>query len=82
MNLEEFRQKFPQYNEYDDGQLANALYKKHYSDKLEFGDFAQRIGYTPPEAVAPKAPLAPPSSEAFPLLRQAADVPLRLVLAQ
>ena len=78
MNLEEFRQKFPQYNEYDDTQLANALYKKHYADKLEFGEFAQRIGYTAPEAVAPKAPAPPPSSETFPLLRQVADVPLKV----
>jgi hypothetical protein len=78
MNLEEFRQKFPQYNEYDDSQLANALYKKHYANKLEFGEFAQRIGYTPPEAVAPKAPAPPPASETFPLLRQVADVPLKV----
>ena len=79
MNLEEFRQKFPQYNEYDDSQIANALYKKHYADKLEFGEFAQRIGYTPPEAVATKAPTAPPpASETFPLLRQVADVPLKV----
>lgn len=77
MNLEEFRQKFPQYNEYDDTQLANALYKKHYADKLEFGEFAQRIGYAAPEAVATKAP-APPPSETFPLLRQVADVPLKV----
>jgi len=79
MNIEEFRQKFPQYNEYDDAQLANALYKKHYSDKLEFGEFAKRIGYTLPEAIAPKAaaPVAPPD-ESFPFLRQVADVPLKL----
>ena len=78
MNLVEFRQKFPQYNEYDDTQLANALYKKHYADKLEFGEFAQRIGYTAPEAAAPKAPTPPPSSETFPFLRQVADVPLKV----
>lgn len=78
MNLEEFRQKFPQYNEYDDTQLANALYKKHYANKLEFGEFAQRIGYTPPEAVVPKAPAPPPADETFPLLRQVADVPLKV----
>ena len=78
MNLEEFRQKFPQYNEYDDTQLANALYKKHYANKLEFGEFAQRIGYTPPEAVAPKAPAPPPANETFPFLRQVADVPLKV----
>jgi hypothetical protein len=80
MNIEEFRQKFPQYNEYDDTQLANALYKKHYSDKLEFGEFAKRIGYAPPEATTPKAaaPVAPPSDEAFPFLRQVADVPLKV----
>ena len=78
MNLEEFRQKFPQYNEYDDTQLANALYKKHYANKLEFGEFAQRIGYTPPEAVAPKVAPAAPPSETFPLLRQVADVPLKV----
>lgn len=78
MNLEEFRQKFPQYNEYDDTQLANALYKKHYADKLEFGEFAQRIGYAAPETTAPKAPPAAPPSESFPLLRQVADVPLKV----
>ena len=79
MNLEEIRQKFPQYNQFDDSQLANALYKKHYANKLEFSEFAQRIGYTPPEAAAPKAPPAPPpDSEMFPFLRQVADVPLKV----
>ena len=78
MNIEEFRQKFPQYNEYDDTQLANALYKKHYADKLEFGEFAQRIGYVAPETVAPKALSVAPPSESFPLLRQVADVPLKV----
>ncbi len=32
MDIKEFRQKFPQYDDMSDQELANALYKKHYSD--------------------------------------------------
>lgn len=38
MNIKEFRQKHPEYNDIPDGELADRLYKKHYSDvpKSEF----------------------------------------------
>lgn len=77
MNLEEFRQKYPQYDNVNDDQLATALHKKFYSS-MDFGEFARQIQYTPPEAVAPKAVTPPPASETFPLLRQAADIPLKV----
>ena len=32
MNLQEFREKFPQYNDMEDRDLAEGLYKKYYSD--------------------------------------------------
>ena len=78
MNLEEFRQKFPQYNNVNDDQLATALHKKFYSG-MDFGEFSRQIQYTPSVAAAPKAaaPVAPPD-ESFPFLRQVADVPLKL----
>ena len=78
MNLEEFRQKYPQYNNVNDDQLATALHKKFYSG-MDFGEFARQIQYAPPEPIAAKAPVTPPpSSETFPLLRQVADVPLKV----
>lgn len=78
MNLEEFRQKYPQYDNVNDDQLATALHKKFYSG-MDFGEFARQIQYTPPETVAAKtAAPPPPSSETFPLLRQVADVPLKV----
>ena len=32
MNIQEFRQKYPQYNDMDDDTLANTFYEKYYSD--------------------------------------------------
>jgi hypothetical protein len=46
MNIAEIRQKFPQYEDLSDQQLAEGLHKKFYSD-LPFSDFASKIGYTP-----------------------------------
>ena len=78
MNLEEFRQKYPQYDNVNDDQLATSLHKKFYSG-MDFGEFAKQIQYTPPETKEAAAkPVAAPSSEMFPLLRQAADVPLKV----
>ncbi len=47
MNLQEIRQQYPQYDNLTDEQLATGLYKTYYADKLEFGDFAQRVEYQP-----------------------------------
>ena len=44
MNLIEIRQKYPQYNNLSDEELARGLHKKYYP-QLDFEDFAQRIGY-------------------------------------
>jgi hypothetical protein len=78
MNLEEFRQKYPQYDNVNDDQLATALHKKYYSS-MDFGEFARQIQYTAPAPAEDVAkPIAAPSSEMFPLLRQAADVPLKV----
>lgn len=45
--LEEFRKKYPAYDDIPDKELADKLYKKFYSsgeDKLEQNDFYRRIG--------------------------------------
>lgn len=42
-SIQEIRQKFPQYNDLDDGQLLDGLYSKFYSD-LERGEFEKRLG--------------------------------------
>lgn len=46
MNIAEIRQKYPQYENVSDEQLARGLHKKYYSN-LDFNDFAKRIGYQP-----------------------------------
>lgn len=43
VTIQEIRQKYPQYSDLSDDQLAGSLYKKHYSD-MDFGEFSQRIG--------------------------------------
>ncbi len=44
--LAEFRQKYPEYNDMSDEQLADGLYRKHYSD-MPRDEFNQKIGFTP-----------------------------------
>lgn len=51
----EIRNKFPQYADYDDQAFAAAVWNQHYKDKLQFEDFAKRIGYT----IIPGEPLVP-----------------------
>lgn len=46
MNFTELRNKYPQYNDMSDEDLAKSFHKKYYSD-LSFDDFAGRIGYNP-----------------------------------
>lgn len=48
MNIAEIRQKYPQYNDLSDMELAQGLHKKFYSD-MDFGDFSQKIGLNAPK---------------------------------
>lgn len=52
MNLQEFRQKYPQYNEVDNDTLVNKLHNKYYS-KVPKETFYEKIGYQPKEAESP-----------------------------
>jgi len=45
MNLAEIRQKYPQYDQIPDGDLATRLHQKFYP-QLSFEDFSSRIGYS------------------------------------
>ena len=47
MNLQEFRQQYPQYDDMSDEALTKGLHKKFYSD-MPFEDFAGRVGLTQP----------------------------------
>ena len=49
MNIAEIRNKYPQYNDLSDEQLAKGLYAKFYSD-MPFDDFSRRIGLSRSEA--------------------------------
>lgn len=44
MNLKEIREKYPQYNDKSDEELANALHKKYYSE-MPVEDFYAKINY-------------------------------------
>lgn len=59
--IAEVRQKFPQYSDLSDEQLAQGLHKKYYSD-LPYEDFAQRVGLQqePQQPTQPQAPAAEP----------------------
>ncbi len=45
MNLKEIRQKYPQYNDLPDSQLADGFYNKFYSD-MPRADFDKQIGFS------------------------------------
>lgn len=49
LTIEGVRQQYPQYGDLSDGQLAQALHKKYYSD-MPFDTFAGKIGYAQPPA--------------------------------
>ena len=42
-NMQEFRQQYPQYNDMNDQQLADAFHRKYYSD-MPKDQFYQKIG--------------------------------------
>lgn len=52
MKIAEIRQKYPQYADMSDMQLAKALHGKHYAD-MPFGTFARSIGMLDSEPVDP-----------------------------
>lgn len=43
MNIKEIREKYPQYGNISDKELAERLHQKYYKD-MDFADFSQRIG--------------------------------------
>ncbi|MEJ2655607.1 MAG: hypothetical protein P8012_00215 [Desulfobacterales bacterium] len=45
MNLQEFRQKYPQYNQISDEVLVDNIYKKYYEDRLDRQQFLKLIGF-------------------------------------
>ena len=47
MNIAEIRQKYPQYNDLSDTELAQGLHKKFYAD-MDFGEFSNKIGLNQP----------------------------------
>jgi hypothetical protein len=57
--ISEIRQKYPQYQDLSDEQLAQGLHRKYYSD-MPFEDFSSRIGMR----VATSPPVAPKRSPA------------------
>lgn len=75
-SLSEVRQKYPQYNDLSDDQLADSLYRKFYSD-MPRADFDAKIGRTaaPAEVAAPTqpAPLAPSTPQA-PAIQESPEV--------
>jgi hypothetical protein len=58
MNIQEIRQKYPQYNELSDEQLADGLHKKFYSS-LPKEDFYNRIGLKEKPQEAPPVKSGP-----------------------
>jgi hypothetical protein len=60
MNINEIREKYPQYNDLSDEQLAQGLHKKFYSD-LPYEDFSSKIGLST-TPVAPPTPVVDPNS--------------------
>ncbi|GAG18990.1 unnamed protein product, partial [marine sediment metagenome] len=46
MNIDQFRQTYPQYDTVPDAELASRLHRKFYADKLDFTDFADKFGVT------------------------------------
>lgn len=58
MNIADVRQKFPQYSDMSDDQLASALHRKFYSD-MPVADFQAKIGLTAAPATKPAVDAEP-----------------------
>lgn len=62
MNIQEVRQKFPQYNDLSDADLAVALHKKFYSD-MPFESFSAKIGLSLVDRIPGNVPRQPAQPE-------------------
>ena len=51
MNIKEVREKFPQYGDLSDEQLADALHQKFYSDMPQ-AEFRAKIGLSQPDSAS------------------------------
>lgn len=84
MNLAEFKQQNPDYAQVPDAELAEALHRKYYADKMPFDEFSRQVGVSRaqdvPGAPAPSAPAETPKKPGF-LARRAGDVEAALSLA-
>ncbi len=72
MQFSEVREKYPQYNDLSDEQLAGALHKKYYSD-ISFDDFSKKVGLSKPEPETSAATYIEPA------LTIASSVPAEIV---
>lgn len=74
MNIQTFRQKFPQYNDLSDDNLVQALHKKHYSDMdLNAFKFAF-LGSAQPARNQVQAPVASQPNKFVQFAKQAAPI--------
>jgi hypothetical protein len=71
--LTEIRNQYPQYADLPDDVLANALYKKFYSD-IPRAEFDSKIGLKPVQAQAPVPQTPPPPTSAQTMYRNVRDV--------
>lgn len=55
--LADFREKYPQYNDWSDEELAEGLYQKFYSD-MPVNDYRQHVGLPPIRPEAPEPSLS------------------------
>ena len=53
MNLSQIREKYPEYSDLSDEDLARGLHRKHYTD-MPWNDFKKAIEYVPGRVVEPK----------------------------
>lgn len=58
MNIQEIRQKYPQYQDLNDIQLASALHKRYYPD-MPFPEFSNKIGLTASEEAKAREEYSP-----------------------
>lgn len=57
MDIQEVRQKFPQYDDLSDQQLADALHAKYYPD-MDKGEYYQKIGFSIQKTTPKKEPVS------------------------
>ena len=53
MNLSQIREKYPDYNDLSDDQLARGFHRKFYTD-MPWNEFKRKIEYIPGRVIEPK----------------------------